>query len=234
MVKKIFDDCNLVYGRFEPLLDYCKDKTVLHIGCVDEGLTLERLQQREHLHLLIDEIAKELWGVDISVTGLETLRQFGLKNLVVGNAEKLDEINFPRNPSFDVIIASELIEHLENPGLFLETVKSHMNEETLLVISTPNAYRFANFLQTSSRKNSVHPDHTMWFCPHTLSTLLERKGFIVQDFSFYYFSPYSSNPLLNALQFPVRLLKKGFLKWNPFWSDGMLVSVRRSEPPTTV
>jgi len=39
---------------------------------------------------------------------------------------------------FDIIVCGELIEHIENPGLMLDGIKRFMNDDRILIITTPN------------------------------------------------------------------------------------------------
>ena len=57
---------NIVKGRIEFVLEKCKEKKVLHLGCVDEGMTKERIKDGILMHLQLIRVAKQVWGVDKS------------------------------------------------------------------------------------------------------------------------------------------------------------------------
>ncbi len=102
--------------------------------------------------------------------------------------EKLEEVQL--DETFDVIIAGEMIEHLNNPGLFLQGIQRFMNAETSLVITTINAYSAFRFLIYGLRgkggeNEPVHPDHVYYFSYKTLSLIIERANLTVKDFYFY-------------------------------------------------
>jgi len=82
----------IVIGRMDFVLEQCKGKKVLHLGCVDEGLTKERIEKGELLHTRLMRVAKDVLGVDTSSEGIELLKQHGIDNLVVGNIEQIDQI----------------------------------------------------------------------------------------------------------------------------------------------
>jgi hypothetical protein len=93
-----------------------------------------------------------------------------------------------------VIIAGEMIEHLNNPGLFLQGIKRFMSEKTDLVITTINAYsalRFAIYgLRGKGGVNEpVHPDHVAYYSYKTLKLVLERNDFTLKSFCFYDIGP---------------------------------------------
>ncbi len=111
--------------RVEFIKNICQGKKVLHLGCTSYPYTMEMLELGEHLHLHLKENAGELYGLDYDQKGIDILKEKGVENLFRGDLEKLDEVEL--DEKFDVIIAGEMIEHLNNPGLFLDGVKRFMN-----------------------------------------------------------------------------------------------------------
>jgi len=73
---------------------------------------------------------------------------------------------------FQAIVAGDVIEHLSNPGLFLDNCRRHLTEDGLLLLTTPNAKWPTVFLRPN-------PTHALWHDRHTLGHLLERHGFRV-------------------------------------------------------
>ncbi len=59
----------VVNGRQELILAKCKNKCVLHLGCVDSGLLHEKFEQGELMHQKLSDAANEIWGVDIDASG---------------------------------------------------------------------------------------------------------------------------------------------------------------------
>ena len=96
------------------------------------------------LHFDLEKTAKELYGFDFDHEGIDILERYGTKNLFQADLEKLEDVKL--DETFDVIIAGEMIEHLNNPGLFLQGIQRFMNAETSLVITTINAYSAFRFL----------------------------------------------------------------------------------------
>src|SRR5690606_35230320 len=90
------------------------------------------------LHADLAAITDTLYGFDYDEEGLETLRSYGYGNLFRADLESLADAELEEK--FDVIIAGEMIEHLSNPGLFLNGIKRFMDKNTRLVITTVNAY----------------------------------------------------------------------------------------------
>lgn len=191
-------DIEIVIGRVGFVLERCWGKRVLHLGCVDEGLTGERLEAGALLHSQLLMVAKEVYGVDVSEEGLSLLREAGIPNLILGNVEHLDQIPELREKRFDIILAAEIIEHLNNPGLFLQSAKYLFHENTVMIITTPNAYRITGFGYRLKGLEFVHPDHNYWFSWSTLTSLLLKNGYQIIDARLYSFIDYK-HPLIRSL-----------------------------------
>lgn len=174
--------------RVDFIKEICRGKKVLHLGCTNYPYTREAIEKNAHLHLHLKEYAAELHGLDYDREGLEILRESGVENLYRGDLEKLSELDLGQ--TFDVIIAGEMIEHLNNPGLFLSGVKNLMDDRSRLVITTINAFcglRFVYYFLKGKRGTNepVHPDHVAYYSYSTLMLLLKRHKLEVGEFLFY-------------------------------------------------
>lgn len=156
--------------RLEIISKIVQGKNVLDVGCVDHEAAKETGD--EWLHKVILEHASSVLGLDYAEEEVKDLVQKGY-NIVYGNAEEVE-----LGKKFDVIVAGELIEHLSNPGRFLENMRKHLHKNGEIVLTTPNPYypkRMAEILIQGQAK--VHPQHVMWYCPRTLTEILTRAGF---------------------------------------------------------
>jgi len=162
--------------RFKLIKPYIENKTVLDIGCCGWYSHREGAFELEGwLHYNIKKSSKNVFGIDKSKECIEFLRDKGY-DVEVANAE-----NFHLNQKFDVIVAGELIEHLSNFQGFLNSVRKHLKEGGLLILSTPNMFYFQNTLFLILRGYpAVHKEHTCWFDEITLRQLLGRFGFSVE------------------------------------------------------
>jgi len=160
--------------RLTYLSEACRGRSVLDVGCFDETALAKR--DTEHwLHGRIVELASRVVGVDSSSQipdeGLET----GLNaSIVRGDGVNIDPKLIARE-RFDVIVAGEFIEHIDNPLLFFTTMKLNFPGRTLL-ISTPNGACFANTLMGLIGREVQHPDHLHNFSFKILHTLCRRAG----------------------------------------------------------
>ncbi len=170
-----------VVDRITELLRLSEGQRVLHLGCVDYPFTAV---QGEHLlHRRLFRVARELWGLDASAEGIQQLGAAGFPNLVVGDVEQLDQAPLP--DTFDVIVAGELIEHLARPGSFLASLRSRMDRNTELVLTTPNAFGFKGVVHSMLGREKVHPDHNYYFSHYTVAQLLAKFGFRCREIYYY-------------------------------------------------
>ena len=220
-------------GRQGCVLRRCADKKVLHLGCVDSGLYRERFASGALMHQKLAEVSADLWGMDIDAEGIEFLQANGIPNLIVGDACSANHMAQLHGHQFDVIVACEIIEHLMNPGLFLEEVKQLMIPgHTELFVSLPCAFRLSTLMHLLRNVEYVHPDHNYWFSHVTASNLLGKAGLTVEESLVYTMSGLvledtkRASRWRRAIRFatllPKRLLIAAFGWMSPFYRDGLI------------
>ncbi len=153
--------------RFNSALDKIppNSKNVLDIGCVRHN---EQKRKSGNLHdRLTDHVEGNVIGIDINEEEIKKMRENGY-DVRVGDAEELDF-----NQSFDVVVAGEVIEHLHNPGRFLQRSSSVLVNGGRLVLSTPNPDGFAYFRKSLFRQKN-NPTHTCWIDPFNLKVLVQK------------------------------------------------------------
>jgi SAM-dependent methyltransferase len=99
------------------------------------------------------------------------------------HVQHADAQSFQLEGRFDTIVAGEVIEHLSNPGAFLDRARLHLAPGGRLIITTPSAFSIAAFLYAFVHfpNTCPNPGHTGWFCPKTLTHLVVLKGFRVRS-----------------------------------------------------
>lgn len=158
------------------VLKYCRNKDVLDIGCVQHDP--ENYKSKYWLHKAIREVASSLVGLDLYEEGVEYLNARGF-NIIVADAQQ-----FEFGKKFDVIVAGDIIEHLEDFHGFLESCKTHMHKESRLLISTPNPWYWRHVVKVGMGIEVSNPEHTCWFCPRTLRQVLNRHNFDISKIVF--------------------------------------------------
>ncbi len=177
-----------VVQRVDFIKGLCAGKKVLHLGCTNYPYTQDAIKNNMLLHFQLAESATTLVGFDFDQAGLDILKEAGVDSLYRADLENLDGVQL--DDTFDVIIGGEMIEHLSNPGRFLDGIQRFMNPNTQLVLTTVNAYCAFRFLIYGLRgkggwNEPEHPDHVAYYSYSTLKLLIERAGLGVKEFLFY-------------------------------------------------
>lgn len=159
------------------ILDYAAGKDVLDLGCVHHDP--EAYQSEYWVHRALHRYARSVIGLDIVAPGIPYLQKLGY-DVRYGDAQ-----DFDLSETFDVIVAGDIIEHLDNVSGFLESCKRHLRPGGALLLSTPNPWHWKFIIQAVLKKEVPNnPEHTCWFCPRTMRQLLARHGMGLSDIRF--------------------------------------------------
>ncbi len=207
--------------RLDLIKQICLDRKVLHLGCTNYPYTQDAIDNNMLLHSSLEKIAAEIYGFDFDQAGIDILASHGSANLFQADLENLNKVDL--NETFDVIVAGEVIEHLNNPGLFLNGIKRFMNGNTQLVITTINAYCGLRFFQygfrgKGGRNEPVHPDHVAYYSHSTLNLLLRKNGLDVED-SYFYDVGYEHRSHNRKIY---NFLNDVCVRIAPQWADGVI------------
>jgi len=158
---------------YTTIIPLVRAKTVLDVGSIGHTYTGRTGYKTWNFAVLAQHAAK-IRGFDLLSADIEEARADGW-DIEVGNAE-----SYIASDTYDVVFAGDLIEHLSNPGQFLECSHRNLNENGKLVLSTPNTYSFAKMARVAARRTNeppVNPEHTCYYTPRTLTHLASRHGF---------------------------------------------------------
>lgn len=195
-------------------VEFCRGKSVLHIGCVDAGIMDARIEVNNFLHYQIGNVARKIIGADIEKIGLERLAEEGFEVYNLNLETDIDLLKELSN-QVDVIVIPEVIEHLNNVGKALDTIKSCAFKGDIL-ISTPNAFSFRAFKLLEKCIEMIHSDHNYYFSPTTLKTILSKHGFGIDRLVMYYWP--TNDPIGKELQ--------NFVTNNPYYAEGMIALIK--------
>lgn len=154
---------------------------------LDVGFSGQGIQKNDPNwpHALLKENTKEVYGIDLEIDRAEYP---DTEHYQEGSAETF---SFP-GVIFDVIFAGDLIEHLPNPGQFLAACKAHMNADSKLILTTPNAFNLFNIAEKFTKDEpTVNPDHTCYFNHRTLKVLLAKCGLETSEIEYVYSLEYT-------------------------------------------
>lgn len=170
--------------RWPFIEQYVEGKTVLDIGSAELIGTEKRSEENNAIYNRIKRVADSVLGVELSEEQSRILIARGY-NIVQGDAE-----TFELDQKFDVVVAGELIEHLSNPGLFLDNARRHLVPGGFLVLTTPNRFSARDFM-SAFRRNIIPgyskpiAKHVMYFDENCLTDLLNRHGFARHVIAYY-------------------------------------------------
>ena len=207
-----------ISDRFEVIAPYIQQGDILDLGCVDsrpaKNTAQDRIDHKPNMLLKrIVETNKNTLGIDIDPAGIEVLKQMGY------SAQCADVETMDLHKQFDTIVAGELIEHLENPGLFLRNMRRHLKPTGTLIISTPNPfYQGQSWKIWRYGRPMVHEDHTNWQDPTTLTQLFHRTG--LEPFDGYWVQP------------PRSTIKTWKRLFRPYFAHGFMMLARPKNDST--
>lgn len=151
-----------VVDRVPYILEKCQGKRVLNFGSAWGGL-----------HDQIKAVASKVYGID-KVQPADFIL----------DCDDIPEEPWPF-PSLDVeiIVCGEIIEHLANPGRFLQAIRHEYKCPVLITV--PNAFCEAAHRTMERKFENVNIDHVAWYSYRTLKTLVERYGYQINEFHWY-------------------------------------------------
>ncbi len=152
VLKKIWD-----YGRLSLiralLQNQIKGKKILEIGCA-YGIFLKTARK----------MGFEVTGIEISAKALEKAKQNFDITAHLGTIEK---VQLPEN-YYDVVCFWDVIEHVENPALFLQSVYRTTKNNGIIAFSCPYIDSIPSQI-LKSRWWTLYPEQHLWqFTPYTL------------------------------------------------------------------
>ena len=160
-----WDGTDSIRERYDALRPLLAGRSVLDVGCAS------RHGRDDWLHGLLARDASTLAGIDINAAVVRELQGAG------HDVHLADAQDFDLQRRFEVVLAGEIIEHLDNVRGFLASVRRHLAPGGRLVLTTPNAFYVANFVYRLGGHARVHPQHTAWYCDSTLRRVLKTNGF---------------------------------------------------------
>jgi SAM-dependent methyltransferase len=161
--------------RFPYLAGLCSGRSVVHVGFADAGYRDMQADAGTWLHDHVATVATSLVGIDVDPTGVARAREQGYEAYVADACDAAAIAALGIAPA-EVVLAGEVIEHVDAPGAFLDAMRSLVAPGGSLVLTTPNASSLGNALLAFGGIEITHPDHVVQFSWLTLDTLMRRHG----------------------------------------------------------
>lgn len=137
---KRLDFVTEIISEFQP-------KRILDVGCgTGSNLTVPLAQRFPTINFI---------GIDSDLSSINYANQIN----PVSNAQFFVQTAFRDTGTFDLIIASEVIEHVEDPNAFLSLLRSLLAPDGKLILTLPNGlgpFEFASFVETIMQLTGVY------------------------------------------------------------------------------
>jgi 2-polyprenyl-3-methyl-5-hydroxy-6-metoxy-1,4-benzoquinol methylase len=210
------------------LRELVRGQRVIDVGFADEGLMAAKRARRAWLHEVVAEAARECVGIDADADAVTRAQELGFTAHVADVEDAAALLALGLEP-VDVVVAGELIEHLDRPGAFVDAVGALLAPAGLLVLTTPNAHSLTNVLGAAVGREFVNPDHVAWYSWRTLATLLARHGWRLEELSYYPFPRVASGGVVPRLLFNgYQLVARPLFRARPALADGIVAVARRA------
>lgn len=152
---------NTVFKLVKPL----KVESILDVGC-GEGITLDKFEKQG--------IGNKLYGIDYSDDALKIGKKvYPHLSLSKGDIYDIKE----KNSTYDLVMATEVLEHLDNPQKALKELIRVSKKYVLLSVPNEPFFIGANFLRGKYLKNfGNHPEHINHWTFVGFERFLKRSG----------------------------------------------------------
>jgi 2-polyprenyl-3-methyl-5-hydroxy-6-metoxy-1,4-benzoquinol methylase len=168
----------LVPGILSRLAQDGAGARVLDVGC-GNGHLAGHLLRRNY----------DVTGVDLSEEGIATARAAYPEGRFELQSAESDHLAALGGEPFDVVISTEVIEHLYSPASFARACYAALRPGGLLLVTTPDHNWLKNVLIAATGRfdNHVNPNfeggHIKFFSRGSLGRLLTEAGFVSCEFA---------------------------------------------------
>jgi len=186
-----------LYARTDKIIELVWGKSCLHVGCCDHiPLIKEKISRKAWLHGLLEENCRRVVGIDINKDAVDYVNQEGFSAGEVYCADiAARDFALPGvDMKFDCILLGEIIEHVDNPSLFLRNVRENMEKQGFqgtYIVTVPNAFCMMRGGKYGRGIECINSDHRYWFTPYTIAKVLISAGITPKELWFVNYDRYA-------------------------------------------
>lgn len=205
-----------VCDRDAIICDLARGKRVLHLGATDAPFHQAKARRQELLHQKLRSICGSIVGIDSDAEAVAWLQtQHGIDDIMIADVT-MPGMTIPGAP-FDLVLCCDIIEHVVDLSALIAICRSNMGPDTELLVTTINATALKPAMRALVGRESVHPDHVMYFSVWTLAQLLRRQQLRPVGAAFFAYTTRSA--LMGRLT-------RWLFKRAPGCADGIMVTAR--------
>lgn len=161
---------------FQIIEDMVDGKDVLNVGAAGGVYGYLPDNRKIWLHEKLRKKANSIIGVDIDAAAIKYADEHGYK-IQNKNCETMK-----LGQKFDVIVMSDVIEHVNAPVTAINNLVEHLSENGRLVITTPNATAGNICIRALLRKKiNVLGDHMAIYYPEHFQAICYRLGYSLES-----------------------------------------------------
>ncbi|HEY9018936.1 class I SAM-dependent methyltransferase [Thiomicrospira sp.] len=165
---------------FSYLENFASGKKILNVGAAGGVKGYLPNNKNVWLHHRLAIAAKDIVGIDIDVDGIEYAESHGV-HILNANCENVD-----LGKLFDLIVISDVIEHMNAPVYAVENLMKHLTPDGCLCVTTPNATSGMTFARILAGKPpNVYWDHVAVYCPEHIQAICDRFGYVLSEVLFF-------------------------------------------------
>jgi hypothetical protein len=173
--------------RLDLLEDIAKNKGVIHVGFADHlPLIKNKIEKGTWLHKRLVDSATVCWGIDIDKELVDYVRnEIGIKEVLQCDIVNDDVPNELKGYKWDYMIIGEVLEHIDNPVLFVRSIREkYAGIVGKVIMTVPNAHELLNIRNIFRGVECINTDHRFWFTPYTLAKVGTSAGLTVESFTY--------------------------------------------------
>ncbi|MEO7572241.1 MAG: methyltransferase domain-containing protein [Acidimicrobiales bacterium] len=166
-----------IRDRVRFLEERCRARRVLDVGCVAHDVA--RMDRPQWLHGRLAAVAERCIGVDVLAAGVNEMQKRGYHVVLHDLRSGLGPL--AAEAPFDVIIAGELIEHVESMDMLFRLAAEALTPEGRLILTTPNPYAPHRVRAGQLGLVWENVDHILYAFPSGVAELAERHGLFLAE-----------------------------------------------------
>ena len=138
------------------IFDFVKNHPEKNVRVLDAGCS-----NGQFVTFHLGDTGAKVVAVDIHEPSIEYAKEHNpYPETITFLATDVDSL--PAEEKFDIVVLADILEHLENPGALLDSVKGRLNEGGIILLSIPNGYGPFEIENALDRRGCLLPCYWMF------------------------------------------------------------------------